>query len=272
MPETTTREGIFRRQALASISTADELDERVKVVLPRTWVALAGLLAIVLAVVVWGTVSTLQDDVNGIGFVTPAQGWSSIDTPVSGIVTVLVIRVGDPVVAGEALALIGSGPSSVTLRSPVTGTVEQVSVSDQEYVSSGTSLAVIRPAGQALIVHAYVTATSAHSVSVGQQVQVGLGAQTTSKYGYLLGSVSSVAPFPATSQRLIDVLQNPSLVSQVEKLGPVTEVDVALQPDPHTPTGYRWSLGRGPSYQLSGGLPVEVSVVVGTRHPVDYLF
>jgi multidrug efflux pump subunit AcrA (membrane-fusion protein) len=266
------REGLFRERALAALSAPDGLEERVRVVLPRTWVALFGLLVVVVAVVLWSSLTLMQDDLTGVGFVTPAQGWASIQTPVSGIVEALVVQVGDPVVVGEALALVGEGADSTTIRSPVTGTVEQVSVSSQEYLSAGTQMAVIRPASEALVVHAYVPAASAHSVVVGQSVDMSLGPQTTSKYGFLLGRVSSVAPFPATSQRLIDVLQNPSLVRQVQALGPVTEIGVALIPDRSSPNGYKWSLGKGPSYQLTGGLPVDVSIVVGERHPISYIF
>ena len=45
---------------------------------------------------------------------------------------------------------------------------------------------------------------------------------------------------------------------------------MSLEPA-HTPSGYAWSIGEGPSYAaLTGGL-AEVTIVVGMRHPISYV-
>ncbi|HEX3946188.1 MAG TPA: HlyD family efflux transporter periplasmic adaptor subunit, partial [Acidimicrobiales bacterium] len=178
----------------------------------------------------------------------------------------------DPVVAGEPIALITpSNGTPVTVRAPVTGEVVEVAVSQQEYVSPGTQMAVIRPHDDTLVVHAYIPTGLAHDIPIGSEAEVSPSTVAPSAYGFLKGRVQSVAPFPATQQRLQEVLQNQSLVKQVSSSGPVTEVLVDLE-TARTPSGYAWSIGQGPSYAaLTGGLPAEVTIVVGTRHPISYV-
>lgn len=264
--------GAFRSQAVEKIESPEQLDQRIKPAKPGTWIALAALLAALAAVLVWAIVSTVPVTVGGTGFFLPQEGWNSVQASEAGIISVLQVNVNDPVVAGEPLALItASSGTVVTVRSPVTGYVVEVAVSQQEYVTPGTQMAVIRPLNDTLVVHAYISTGLAHEIPVGSEAEVSPSTVAPSVYGYLKGRVQSVAPFPATQQRLEEVLQNESLVKQVSSAGPVTEVLVALQPA-KTPSGYAWSIGTGPSYAaLTGGLPADVTIVVGTRHPISYI-
>ena len=262
----------FRSRAVEKIESPEQLDTRIKPAKPGTWIALVALLAAVIVALVWSIVSTVPVSVGGTGFFLPKDGWNSVEAATAGIVSVLDVQVNDPVVSGEALALItDASGNAVTVRSPVTGYVVEVAVSQQEFVSPGTQMAVIRPLNDTLVVHAYIPTGLAHEIPVGSETQVSPSTVAPSAYGYLKGRVESVAPFPATQQRLQEVLQNQSLVQQVSSSGPVTEVLMSLEPA-HTPSGYAWSIGEGPSYAaLTGGLPAEVTIVVGTRHPISYV-
>jgi multidrug resistance efflux pump len=264
--------GAFRSRAVEKIESPEQLDSRIKPAKPGAWIALLALLAGIVIAIVWALVSTVPVSVGGTGFFLPKQGWNSVQAATAGIVTVLEVQVNDPVVAGEPLALItDSSGSSVTVRSPVTGYVVEVAVSQQEYVSPGIQMAVIKPLDDTLVVHAYIPTGLAHEIPVGSDTQISPSTVSPSAYGYLKGRVVSVAPFPATQQRLEEVLQNESLVRQVSSSGPVTEVLMSLEPA-HTPSGYAWSIGEGPSYAaLSGGLPADVTIVVGSKHPISYI-
>lgn len=264
--------GRFRPQAVEKIESPEQLDQRLKPARAGTWIALLALVAGMVVAVVWATVSSVPVTVGGTGFFLPSEGWNSVQAPAAGIVTVLQVGVNDPVVQGEPLALITASDGTVsTVRSPVTGEVVEVAVSQQEYVSPGTQMAVIRPHNDTLVVHAYIPTGLAHDIPVGAEAEVSPSTVAPSAYGYLKGRVATVAPFPATQQRLHEVLQNESLVQQVSSSGPVTEVLVDLE-QANTPSGYAWSIGKGPSYAaLTGGLPANVSIVVGSRHPISYV-
>jgi multidrug efflux pump subunit AcrA (membrane-fusion protein) len=264
--------GAFRSRAVEKIESPEQLDTRIKPAKPGAWIALLTLLIALIIAVVWSIVSTVPVTVGGTGFFLPKEGWNSVQAATAGIVSVLDVQVNDPVVSGEALALItDAAGDSVTVRSPVTGYVVEVAVSQQEYVNPGIQMAVIRPLDDTLVVHAYIPTGLAHEIPVGADTEISPSTVSPSAYGFLKGRVVSVAPFPATQQRLQEVLQNESLVQQVSSSGPVTEVLMSLQPA-HTPSGYAWSIGEGPSYAaLTGGLPADVTIVVGSRHPISYI-
>jgi len=60
----------FRRRALERVSSPEELDRLVKVALPRTWIALAGLGLLMVAAAVWAVVARVPTTVEA-----PAATW-----------------------------------------------------------------------------------------------------------------------------------------------------------------------------------------------------
>jgi HlyD family secretion protein len=64
------------------------------------------------------------------------------------------------------------------------------------------------------------------------------------------------------------VLENRDLVDLWLRGGPVYEVTVQLQPDPATPSGYRWSSQAGPPRPLSGGTLASADLVLGQQRPM----
>ena len=71
---------------------------------------------------------------------------------------------------------------------------------------------------------------------------------------------------PSTMTRLIG---NEALVTKLMKEGPPIQVIVALERDPKTPTGYRWSSSRGPNLKISSGTLATGSIVVKEDRPVS---
>jgi HlyD family secretion protein len=51
--------------------------------------------------------------------------------------------------------------------------------------------------------------------------------------------------------------------------GPLIQVDVALEHDPATPTGYRWSSSRGPNLEISSGTLTSGGVIVKKDRPIS---
>ncbi len=237
--------GAFRSRAVEKIESPEQLDTRIKPAKPGAWIALITLLAAVIVALVWSIVSTVPVSVGGTGFFLPKEGWNSVQAATGRH------RLG-PRRASERPGGVGGAarPHHQLERElchralPVTGYVVEVAVSQQEYVSPGIQMAVIRPLDDTLVVHAYIPTGLAHEIPVGSETEVSPSTVAPSAYGFLKGRVVSVAPFPATQQRLQEVLQNESLVQQVSSSGPVTEVLMSLQPA-NTPSGYAWSIGHG---------------------------
>jgi HlyD family secretion protein len=89
------------------------------------------------------------------------------------------------------------------------------------------------------------------------------------EYGAMLGRVAWVAEFPSTSRGMTRLLGNEALVTKLMEQGPPIQVNVALTPDPVTPTGYRWSSSKGPSLKISSGTLASGDVVVRQDRPIS---
>ena len=76
----------FRRRALERVSSPEELDRLVKVALPRTWIALAGLALLILAASVWAVVARVPTTVQASGYLLREGGIRVVAAPTAGLV------------------------------------------------------------------------------------------------------------------------------------------------------------------------------------------
>ena len=265
--------GGFRAKAALTYQSPEQLDRRIRIVGPRHWLVLGSLIALLIGVGLWAGFSELPTQVSASGFVTPTSGWSGVEAPLSGTVQSTDLTVGSRVVAGETLARISvpAGSGTEAVRATSAGYVAELGVSAGEYVAAGEQLAIITPSSTSLVVRAFFPLNSVQQISVDSEADVRIGALPSSQYGFVRGRVISVAPLPATTGDLQEILQNSALVAEVEASGPV--VEVVIEPEKaHTASGLQWSIGRGPAFSvLNGGLPVHVSITLDSQHPIQYV-
>lgn len=261
---------MFRRKALQRISSPEQLDRMVRVASPARWIALAALLAAVAAVLVWAFVATVPTTVRAAGYFLPEGGLQQLTAPVSGTVGDLSLKLGEHVSKGEKLATVSSVQGgTLTLRSPFAGIVAEVDVRDGSYVDQGNGVAQVLPDSSHMVVYAYVPTEQAAGLPPGTVAHVSFGSGVGATYGYAKGSVESASPFPATDTHLRTVLQIPSVVAQIEALGPVGEVVVSMTGSSRTKSGLAWGSGGGPPAALPAGLSASVTFVIGSHHPID---
>jgi HlyD family secretion protein len=262
----------FRRRALEGVSSPEELDRLVKVALPRTWVALAGVGVLMLAAVVWAVVARVPTTVKGPGYLLHQGGIRTAAAPTAGVVVDLLHQVGDNVAAGELLGRVrGADGRLVAVRSPSSGKLIEVSVGLGDFLEAGRPLALVDPAGQPAVVYAYLPESDAKKADVGDRVEISTSIAPPSQYGFVLGRVEAIGQYPATQERLTSIVRLKSVLAKIDRLGPVFELLVRLDRDPRTPSKLVWSIGHGPPYGLSVGTPASISVVTGERAPIDYV-
>ena len=269
---------MFRTQALKRVSSPEQLDRVVRAALPLQWLALVALLVVVGTVVAWSAIATVATTVPGNGAYVPLGGLRVIDATAAGTVAnVAALRVGASVEAGEVIgtisdpAAVGTGPgtNSVNVLSPVTGTVVEVNDISGTFVAAGQGIAIVEPAGQPLVIYAYVPTEVASGLPPGVPVQVTFGAGIGATFGYVKGVVASVGRYPVSVEHVSSVLGGPLLANQVAKLGPANEVVIALLPSRQTPSGLIWASGQGPPGKLPAGLPSSVKFILGSHHPIS---
>jgi HlyD family secretion protein len=188
-----------------------------------------------------------------------------------GTVTDVDVSPGDTVAAGVVVARLRTiAGESVTVLSPAAGTVATVLVRAGGVTDRGTALMTIEPSGSKVVVVAFVPAGPGKRIATGMQARVSLASAPRSQFGTLVGRVEAVSPVPVSPERVTLIVGgNLSLAEYFLTGGPILEVTVALERDPTTPSGYRWTTGEGPPTAISFGTLAEVAVIVSEAAPLQ---
>lgn len=98
---------IFRKAALDRLSSPEQLDRLMQVTDPRGWIALVGLVTVVVFAVAWSIFGRIPTTISGTGLLMSAEGIREVEVLGSGVVSELRVAVGDPVEAGDTIARVG---------------------------------------------------------------------------------------------------------------------------------------------------------------------
>jgi HlyD family secretion protein len=120
----------------------------------------------------------------------------------------------------------------------------------------------------------YVDSREGKTIRPGMEVQLAPSIVKKERYGLLLGRVRAVETFPSTRQGMMRVLHNEQLVDaflQETNSTPIA-VRAELLPESDTPSGYRWSSGKGPDLTLTSGTRSVGYVTTRTQRPIALVF
>jgi HlyD family secretion protein len=120
----------------------------------------------------------------------------------------------------------------------------------------------------------YVDSRQGKTLRPGMEVQLAPSIVKKERYGLLLAHVRTVESFPSTRQGMMRVLHNEQLVDSFlsETNGTPIGVRAELQREAGTPSGYRWSSGRGPDVELTSGTRCIGYVTTRTQRPIELVF
>lgn len=251
---------------------ADEISARLPVTDRRGWAILAAVTLLVLAGLLWAVFGSAPETISGSGMVVPASGFADEGTSITGSVTQILVRPGDQVEQGQPVATVeGKDGASEQIRASVDGIVASVEARQGGATQPGTPLLIIDPTTTDIAV-GFLPAAQGGKVQVGMPALVAVSSFPEAQYGYISGTVKDVGRLPATIERIqLLVGGNEQLPAFVTADGPVIEVAVALDADAETPSGYAWTIGRGPDAEVSTGKLVNVSVVLSDQSPLEQM-
>ena len=153
--------------------------------------------------------------------------------------------------------------------SPYSGEVIELKVQQGATVAAGVPLLSLQSDVKNLEVLVYVPASKAKEVKPQMEAQISPTTVRREEYGFLRGTVTAVAGYPATPAALMRNFQNETLVQSLLAAGPVTELQVSLQADEKTVSGYKWSSPLGPPVTLSSGAFCVTQVITRQQQPVS---
>lgn len=157
---------------------------------------------------------------------------------------------------------------NVNILSPYSGRVLEVLANRGDVVNPGSPILSVEVLSENLQAVLFVPASTGKQVQPGMAVRLSPSTVKREEYGSLLGKVTWVAEFPSTSRGMVRLIGNEALVTSLMTLGTPIQVNVALERDPATPTGYRWSSSRGPNLKISSGTLASGDIVIKEDRPI----
>ena len=263
----------MRTRALERRRLPDELDRMLTVAPSRAWLAVLALAMAVIGLVVWGFTGHLPRQLGAPG-VLSAGSQSSVQSMLTGRVERVTVASGQTVKAGQDVITLAGSPVR-SIASPFDGRVATVDVAPGQVVERGSSLFTLQPAATDVDqLHAlvFLAAEDGATVTRGMAVNVQVASAPASAFGVVRGHVDSVSTYPASGASLTALLGNPELAERYSRDGPPIVANIRLDLDPRTPSGLRWSTGKGAPFRLQPGVTLTAQIIQGTQTPADVLF
>ena len=158
---------------------------------------------------------------------------------------------------------------TVRVTSPHAGRVLELLVDRGDVVSPGTPILSLEVMSEELVAVLFVPASAGKRVQPGMVVRISPGTVKREEFGSMLGRVVWAAEFPSSERGMLRLLGNEALVQRLMQKGPPIQVNVALDREPSTPSGYRWSSSTGPNVKISSGTLATGSVIVQEESPIS---
>lgn len=157
------------------------------------------------------------------------------------------------------------------VTTPYTGRVLELMTEQGDMVASGEPILSLDLAGRSvkkLMAVLYVPSIEGKRVRPGMLVRIAPSTVKQEEYGMMLGRVTYVSDFPATTKGMARVLKNDQLVSVLSGSGAPYEVHADLTVAPETVSRYKWSSSDGPPLTIQSGTLATASIEVRAERPI----
>lgn len=154
---------------------------------------------------------------------------------------------------------------------PIDGQVMEIDAKPGDTLAAGASLIKIAPLDHKVVIRLYLKPQDGKEVRPGMLVHVAPTSVESSVYGTMTGRVQWVSDLPESRSALMDVFEDPEMVSEMTSQGAPFAAIVSLDRDATTYSGYRWTSSKGPRVHINPGTLCSASVVVREQHPIDLI-
>ena len=158
---------------------------------------------------------------------------------------------------------------STQVLSPIRGTVVSLEAMEESMLQMGMTIVNLEPIDNQLTVLMTVSALKGKKILSGMTAEITPSTVKREEYGYIMGTVQSVSDFPITAESLMRLFNNKSFVEDAMRLGPLTSVNVDLEKDKSTRSGFRWSSQKGSRVAVSVGTLCSGEIVVKLQSPIS---
>ena len=154
--------------------------------------------------------------------------------------------------------------------SPYNGRVIEVIVNEGTLINPGVPILSLEPVGRGIknLEAVIFVPSEGRNLKPGMEVQVSPSGVKKEEFGFILGRVTKVSEYPASSQGMMRILGNENLVRSLADQGPVISVNVDLVPSSRTVSGFKWSSPKGPPLVMQSGTICSAQIIERKQPPI----
>lgn len=257
------------------IRDISQVDSYVKVSTPSTYIALAALSVLFVALFVWFFFGKVSDISQIKGVIFPSQGTVAVDLPHKGLVRTVFVHKGDAVSKGQQLALVSIDGSYSIVSAPADGTVLSYLIEGESF-EPFEGIVNILPQDNSEIVNTVVALAdfkASRDIRVGQKAQITPTYDSRERIGYIKGTIDNVVPYPISREEAAGYFENKSIVDEIyPNSGAVFFVGIKMDIDPKDPTSLQWSFRNSGDLDTGVGTYCDIQVITKSRSMFKYLF
>jgi HlyD family secretion protein len=162
--------------------------------------------------------------------------------------------------------------SNTEVVSSHTGRIVEIIADQGTLVSPGEAIVTLDLTGRTvkeLEVILYVPSSYGKQIQVGMTAYVSPSTVKREEFGLMVGRVTYVSDYPATSRGMLRILKNDKLLASLIGTDSPYEVHADLLVDERTVSGYRWSSSQGPPLKIQSGTRAAAYITVARRRPIE---
>lgn len=304
-------EKIFSREALDKLRSPEKLNTLIPVTNSISWMALASILFLIFAIILWSIFGAFTVKAEGMGLIMDSAGVVNITSVASGKITNIYVKKGDRIQVGDLIAHIeqpeqvadtqisqygiwlasserdvinqvyqhnaklNRQSSTENVYSDYSGIVNEITVNSGNVINSGQSICSVRLTQNRseLLGVFYVPVEMGKRVEPGMTIQLAPNGLDVSKTGCLIGVVRSVSQYPVTSENVIKTLGNATLAQWfIQNKGALIEIQFDLVKDENSESGYLWTSQVGKHKPITAGSFCTGFVIVEREAPIERVF
>jgi multidrug efflux pump subunit AcrA (membrane-fusion protein) len=218
----------------------------------------------------WCIFGKLNYTVNATAVVFPFAEARPISVPFEGTVHHVIATNGQKVAAGDPIASVRSQLATTTLTSPESGVVLTSKPAETKFVAREPVVWILP---QELQLHerevlAYVPFAHLRKVKIGAKVQVTPADLEREKWGYAVGTVTSIEQYPTDRQAVAQRLKLAELAAIIPAEQPVYEVRIVLD---RGADGLIWSRKKSQNMAVTTGMPCNVQIIWSQKYVWEVL-
>lgn len=263
---------LFRDKALKQLERPEIVETEIQVTKPSTYVIIASMAIMVVAVFVWCLLGSISDRSTVSGVVFPIDKAVDVTLPNRGTVRSTFISNGDAVEKGQSLAMVSIGDAYSIVSAPSSGTILNIKKENEDFEALAPIATIIsNDEEQECSAVAFVPFEISRKLKNGMRVEVTPMNLTREKNGYIVGHITEVENYPVSREDAVKQLKNENFVGDIfPEQGAAFVVKMVLHQQEDG--SLAWSFKPDEPVDMGTGTFCDIRIVTKRRSVYKYLF